>query len=405
MNTLNKHLFINYIFIFLMVVLFATSCEKDADDYVWEQRTTYQVGNCNNLVNLRKEPTTKSAIVAKLSKGTKLTVVEIEDDEWSKVQTSEGSCGYLSSQFIVETTGQYKVREKTDRDDLEYANQMITLSLIDIYNSQKRTGDLIWLVVVCSVLALICGVAGYESFEDSFSDALYVVLNRRYFSVKLLVKYLLILVNGVGLFYVALFFDHQTWDLNLIVGLLLIAGFFIGVTALWLALVGVTSELLHGSKYVIYHVLGNLATIVIALICGYWIEGLTDFVILMGIIMNVVFLILYLIEANNKDIILKGLAVIPLWIVCFIPTMIFTVLAVQILLAIIFVLLVLSLFAMGGGGSRSGSRQVSDQGRYNRSVLDEYGREIDRIDKDGYSEYGGRKYVKRSGDDKYEREF
>ncbi len=39
--------------------------------------------------------------------------------------------GYLSSQFIVERTAKYKVREKTDRDDLEYANQQITLSLLD----------------------------------------------------------------------------------------------------------------------------------------------------------------------------------------------------------------------------------------------------------------------------------
>ena len=405
MNSLNKHLYINYIFVFLMVALFATSCEKDADDYVWEQRTIYQVGNCNDVVNLRKAPTTKSVVIRKLSKGTQLSVVEHENDEWSKVQTSEGYCGYLSSQFIVERTAKYKVREKTDRDDLEYANQMITLALIDIYNSQERTGDSIWLVVVCYVLALICGVAGSESFEDSFSDALYVVLKRRYFSVKLLVKYLLILVNGCGLFYIALFFDYQTWDLNFIVGLLLIVGFFIGVTALWIAIVGVTSELLHGSKYVISHVIGNLVIIVIALICGYWIEGLTDFIIVMGIIMNVVFLILYLIEARNKDIILKGLAVIPLWIVCFIPTMIFTVLAVQILFAIICGLLVLALFAMGGGGSRSGSRQVNDRDRYNRSVLDEHGCEIDRIDKDGYSEYGGRKYVKRSGSSYLDREF
>lgn len=96
MNASNRLAVIRYIYLFLMVVLFATACEKDADDYVWEQRTIYQVGNCNSLVNLRKEPTTKSAIVAKLSKGTKLTVVETENDELSRVQTSEGSCGYLS---------------------------------------------------------------------------------------------------------------------------------------------------------------------------------------------------------------------------------------------------------------------------------------------------------------------
>lgn len=153
-----------------MVALFATSCEKDADDYVWEQRTIYQVGNCNDVVNLRKAPTTKSVVIRKLSKGTQLSVVEHENDEWSKVQTSEGYCGYLSRQFIVERTAKYKVREKTDRDDLEYANQQITLSLLDFYNSQERTGDATWLVIICSIIALVCGIVGRVSFEESYSD-------------------------------------------------------------------------------------------------------------------------------------------------------------------------------------------------------------------------------------------
>ena len=399
MNSLNKHLYINYIFAFLMVALFATSCEKDADDYVWEQRTIYQVGNCNDVVNLRKAPTTKSVVIRKLSKGTQLSVVEYENDEWSKVQTSEGYCGYLSSQFIVERTAKYKVRKKTDRDDLEYANQRITLSLLDFYNSQERTGDATWLVIICSIIALVCGIVGCVSFEESYSDFIY----RNSFNGRILFNYILTIINGCGLFYLALHFDHEEWDVGIIVGLLLIVGFFIGVIALWFALIGVTSELLEGSKYVIPHVFGNLIAVVLALMCGYWIEGLSDFIIIMGILMNVVFLILYMTEAGRKRIILKGLAVIPLWMICFIPTIIFTALAVQILLAIFAGLLVLSIFAMGGGSSKTGSRHVSDENRYNRSVLDEYGHEIDRIDKDGYSEYGGRKYIERDG--KLEREF
>lgn len=400
MDILTKSLFKKCIYIFMTIVLFATSCEKDADDYVWEQRTIFRVGNCNGAVNLRKDPTTESAIIGKLSKGTQLSVVESENDEWSKVQTSEGYSGYMSSQFIVESTGRYKVREKTDRDDLESANQQITLHLLDFFNSKERTGDATWLLIVCSILALVCGVAGCISLDEADS-----YFNMGSFSVRLLITYILNIINGCGLFYLALHFDHQTWDVGVIVGLLLIVGFFIGVIALWIALIGVTSELLEESKYVFPHVFGNLIAVVLALICGYWIEGLSDFIIIIGILMNVVFLILYMTEAGRKRIILKGLAVIPLWMICFIPTIIFTALAVQILLAIFAGLLALSIFAMGGGGSKTGRRHVNDENRYNRSVLDEYGREIDRIDKDGYSEYGGRKYVKRSGEDKYEREF
>lgn len=400
MNTLNMHLYINYIFAFLMIALFVTSCEKDASDYVWEQRTIYQVGNCNGVVNLRKAPTTKSVVIRKLSKGTQLAVVEPENDEWSKVQTSEGDSGYLSSQFIVEKTAKYKVREKTDRDDLEYANQHITLSLLDFYNSQERTGDITWLVIICSIIAVGCGIAGCVSLEESFSHSIF----RRSFNGRLLIEYIFTIINGCGLLYLALHFDYEVWDVGIIVGLLLIIGFFIGVIALWLALIGVTSELLDGSRYVIPHVFGNLIVVVLSLICGYWIEGLSDFAIILGILMNVVFLILYMTEAGKKRITLKGLAVIPLWMICFVPTIIFTALAVQILLAIFAGLLVLSIFAMGGGG-RSGSKSASNENRYNRSVIDEYGCEIDRIDKDGYSEYGGRKYVKRSGSSYLEREF
>lgn len=153
--------------------------------------------------------------------------------------------GYLSSQFIVERTAKYKVREKTDRDDLEYANQQITLSLLDFYNSQERTGDATWLVIICSIIALVCGIVGCVSFEESYSDFIY----RNSFNGRILFNYILTIINGCGLFYLALHFDHEEWDVGIIVGLLLIVGFFIGVIALWFALIGVTSELLEGSKY------------------------------------------------------------------------------------------------------------------------------------------------------------
>jgi hypothetical protein len=51
--------------------------------------------------------------------------------------------------------------------------------------------------------------------------------------------------------------------------------------------------------------------------------------------------------------------------------------------------------ASGGGGSSKSKNQ------YNYSVRDSYGREIDRVDEDGYSEYGGRKYNMSNGEREY----
>lgn len=56
----------------------------------------------SSTLNLRNEPSTDSTSITKLSKNTKLTRIGIGDG-WSKVKTSSGKVGYVSSQYLTRT--------------------------------------------------------------------------------------------------------------------------------------------------------------------------------------------------------------------------------------------------------------------------------------------------------------
>jgi len=70
-----------------------------SDSMVFEQvsQTVYVT---SNTLNLRKEPSTESDSITKLSRNTKLTRIGIGDG-WSKVKTSSGQVGYVSSQYLT----------------------------------------------------------------------------------------------------------------------------------------------------------------------------------------------------------------------------------------------------------------------------------------------------------------
>ena len=53
-------------------------------------------------LNLRSEPNTSSSVLAKMSKGSNITILEYIDDQWVKVQDENGNIGYASRKFIKE---------------------------------------------------------------------------------------------------------------------------------------------------------------------------------------------------------------------------------------------------------------------------------------------------------------
>lgn len=70
-----------------------------SDSMVFEQvsQTVYVT---SNTLNLREGPSTESALITKLSKNAKLTRIGIGDG-WSKVKTSSGQIGYVTSQYLT----------------------------------------------------------------------------------------------------------------------------------------------------------------------------------------------------------------------------------------------------------------------------------------------------------------
>lgn len=362
-----------------------TSCD-DSDEWIWDTSTTYHIDNCKVAVYMRKEPKQKAKTITRLKKATQLANVEYYNDEWSKVVSMQGDTGFVRSKYIESETNRYKVRKKTDIDDLIVEKQDLTLSIINLYNSQQRTECPTWLIVVGCILTLIAGGMGI-SYIDSDDDD----------TIPLWLTYSVTFINGAVLSYIAFFTegDFDSWDLNWFVSILLVIGFLILVFLLWAALMGTTSGMLHGSSFAGIHAKFLCFGISAAMLCGFWIESWTDIVILILIIGNIIFFILYLVDAIKNDCILNFLAIIPLWAVCLLPTIVFTTMALQIVFILACAMLCLGALASGGGGSSKSKNQ------YNYSVRDSYGREIDRVDEDGYSEYGGRKYNMSNGEREY----
>jgi uncharacterized protein YgiM (DUF1202 family) len=78
----------------------------------------------SNTLNLRSEPSTESQIVAKLSKNSLLARIGI-GDQWSKVVTSAGIKGYVSSEYlstlpIVPETIRYSTANYSNIDQSEF---------------------------------------------------------------------------------------------------------------------------------------------------------------------------------------------------------------------------------------------------------------------------------------------
>ena len=335
---------------FILLVLFCglfTACD-DSDDYVYETREVFYVANCQNSVSLRQYPSVKAKALAKPRKNTELKSAVPYDDEWHKVTLSSGETGYILSKYIDSKTEQKRLRRKNDRDDLVAKNQIITLSIIDWYEGDNRTkGNCpAWLSIITLVLTLVVGWLGWTHLSN---DAV----------VPVWVTYVLTLINSGLLTYIAFYTKDAELDPHWLIGLLLLVVFLFAILLLWVNLLGLTVELLDGSDYALYHVQGNVFAVIVAMVCGYWIEGWADIVVVLAIVWNIVFLVLYLVEAIKSDQILGYFATLFLWIVCIVPTIVFTTIALEIIFMLACCLFVISALLSGGGRSSSSSSSSS----------------------------------------------
>lgn len=339
----------NVVFFILLVLscgLF-TACD-DSDDYVYETREVFYVDNCQQSVSLRQYPSTKSKALAKPRKYTELKYATPYNEEWHLVTLTSGEKGYILSKYISSQTKEQRVRRKNDRDDLEAQNQIITLSIIDWYDGDNRTkvNCPVWLSIITLILTLVVGGLGWTHLSN---EAV----------VPVWVTYVLTLINSGLLIFVAFYTKDADLDPHWLIGLLLLVIFLFAILLLWVNLLGLTVELLDGSDYAFYHVKGNVIAVIVAMICGYWIESLADIVVVLTIVWNIVFLALYLFEAIKSGQILGYFATLFLWVVCIVPTIVFTTIALEIIFMLACCLFVISALLSGGGRSSSSSSSSS----------------------------------------------
>ncbi|MFY3790870.1 SH3 domain-containing protein [Ureibacillus sp. MALMAid1270] len=89
------------------------SWHTSTDDQVHSTKIKVAIANVDGL-NVRAQPTTSSAVLKQLSIGDEL-IVKKEDEQWSKVEDSTGTTGWVSNNFIT-------ITEKTSEEIEESPN-------------------------------------------------------------------------------------------------------------------------------------------------------------------------------------------------------------------------------------------------------------------------------------------
>jgi hypothetical protein len=335
-----------------------TACD-DSSDYIYETHEVFYIDNCKKSVSLRQSPSTTAKVLVKVKKNTKLDQVIPFNEEWHKVTLTSGETGYILSKYISSKIEKERVRRKNDRDDLEEEGQTLALSIIDWYEGDGRTKSNFphWLSIVVSILTFVVGWFGWKHLSD---EAI----------VPIWVTYMLTLFNSGLLTYIIFYGEASSLDVHWLIGILFLGLFLFAVALLWVNLLGLTVELLDGSDYAYYHVLSNVVAVIVTMICGYWIEGSTDIVIILAILLNVVFFVLYLVEAIKSGQLSGYFATLFLWIICIVPTIAFTVIALEIIFALVCCLFVISAILSGGGRSSSSRSSSSDDSYSSSSSCD-----------------------------------
>ncbi len=161
-------------------------------------------------ITMRTGPGTEHKIVAMLKSGTKLEIVQYQDD-WSQVKTTGGKDGWVLSRFLTQ-----KVPAALIVEELEKTNQKLILKLEAIEDENKT------LTVMNATLVQIeekYDKLKHESAEFLKLDAKYEEMKKQYEAQKSQVETLENNLNnepkfwfliGPGVFIVGLFFGLST---------------------------------------------------------------------------------------------------------------------------------------------------------------------------------------------------
>lgn len=391
--------FIKYSLVFILLLLcgFSTSCSDE--EYVYGIKEVYYITNCKSGVNLRTLPSLNSKVVRAIPKDTDLDSVVSYNNTWSKVFVSSGDSGYVKNNFLAQKKKRYIIREKEVTDYLQDKDQTFTVSILRSYENSKADK-------ICSpAFMLIPAVLLIVTFI--YALCLYVGdinATRKSKFILLLLNLLTALSSIYLIFYNSpIDFDadsNLTGFIALLSGILMIIIILVGVLIVWVNL-GLTTKLLlyktnTTSKLVKTFCKGNFYGFAVIMFCAFFIESWTDTFVISYIIWNIVFFIIFFAIPQDKSSILNFLAVLLLWGVCIVPTLVVTVRAFEIAFFIICIFYFVTAFIASALSSKGSYRKEEPSFIINgREVVRDGGSDIYR------EKYGSRVY-KRVGENDFE---
>lgn len=357
-----------------------TSC-YNRYHYIWDTCDAYYV---EMYTDIRQEPSEKSRKIdfvgsSTYKYGTRYDTLIQYNDEWYEIRLISGESGYVPSKSVQLKTEEYCVREKNYRDYLEDWEQTFALNIIDfcVGNDRTKSKPSFGLILITMILVLITVlIANNDNWWD-------VAKKRRWLIYAMVMLSNLLLIY---IFFFTTFFTDKVerpegkhlidgiFLINVLYTLLYLAFKFCGAIALWITFVNTIKGFLgtdpvslsHTKRKKfraiflnmfknpnpLHHAIGNTIALCFTLICVYWIRRLTNFAIILIILLNLVFIVTYIVYIiKRRGGFLRCLIAIVLNLVCLIPAFAYTVVTIKLYFIILCGAVVIEIFMSGAGGA------------------------------------------------------
>lgn len=361
----------------LILIIFCglfTSC-YNRRHYIWDTREYLSV---ERYTNIRQAPSEKSRKIDFVGSSTgRYDTLIRYNNEWYEIRLISGVSGYVPSKSVSLETEEYCVREKNYRDYLEDWEQTFALNIIDfcVGNDRTKSKPSFGLILITMILVLITVlIANNDNWWD-------VAKKRRWLIYAMVMLSNLLLIY---IFFFTTFFTDKVerpegkhlidgiFLINVLYTLLYLAFKFCGAIALWITFVNTFKGFLDTGtdlvshtkrkKFIailidmfknpnpLYHAIGNAIALSFALICVYWIRKFSNFAIILIILWNLIFFVIYIVYIIKRGGgFLRCLIAIVLYFVCLIPAFAYTIVTIKFYFIIVCGALVFEMFMSGGG--------------------------------------------------------
>lgn len=367
-----------FILLTLLCGLF-TACDS-YDDYIYDTREVFYIDNCQNAVSVRESPSTKANVLAQPKKYTALEQAVPFNDEWHKVTLSSGETGYVLSKYISSEMEEYRVRKKNCKDDLVEYEQAISVFFLDLCeaNGDAKMKRSKWVELIAIILV--------------FASVIYLTCKEE--AIPSWKIYVFALLPNLLYTYIFFFTSYFTSDIEytIIMGIFILLFKLLGAISMWGIYWKAITELVGNNSKPKPKLLikGNLVALVLVMVCAYWIEGWSDYAVILAGIWNVVFLILYLYYiVKNQGGGSRCLILVILTLVCLPPTIVCTILTLRFYFWIICGILIVDAVVGALPGAIEGAFSSGSSGGLSSSSSDEEVKEYTEVSVPG--EFGFRR--------------